>query len=77
MRFCILIFVCWILIGCEDHTRYYCQEYDHFKDEQCQHPRCDFSQTCPEYLVAPILEKKIEGNSVTTLSAQQCQANCR
>ena len=71
------VFLLLLLTGCEDRTRYYCQEYEHFKDEQCQHPRCDFSQTCPEYLVAPILEKKIEGNPVTTPSAQQCTTNCR
>jgi hypothetical protein len=77
MRHYILILAVFILNGCEDRTRYYCQQYEHFKDEQCQHPRCDFSQTCPEYLVAPILEKKIEGNPAQTPVQQQCQANCR
>jgi len=77
MRFCILIFFSWILIGCEDRYRYICQDPNHFGDAQCQKTICEFTQTCPEYLVAPILEKKIEGNPVTTPSAQQCQANCR
>jgi hypothetical protein len=49
-----------LLAGCEDRYRYVCQDPKHFGDEQCQHPACDFSQTCPEYLVAPILEKKID-----------------
>jgi len=49
-----------MLSGCEEHYRYYCQNPDNFYAAQCQKPRCQFSQTCPEYLVAPILEKQIE-----------------
>jgi hypothetical protein len=49
-----------LLTGCEDRYRYYCQDPDHFHAEQCQKPRCQFTQTCPEYLVAPILEKQID-----------------
>jgi hypothetical protein len=46
--------------GCEEQYRYYCQNPDNFYAERCQKPRCQFTQTCPEYLVAPILEKQIE-----------------
>ena len=49
-----------LLTGCEDKYRYYCQNPDNFHAEQCQKPRCQFTQTCPEYLVAPILEKQID-----------------
>ncbi len=78
MKLCIVIFLCWILIGCEDRYRYTCQDPKHFQDAECQHPSCDFSQTCPEYLVAPILEKKIEGNPAqVAVQPQQCTANCR
>jgi hypothetical protein len=49
-----------LLVSCEDRYRYTCQDFDHFNDKECQHPRCEFSQTCPEYLVAPVLEKKVE-----------------
>lgn len=49
-----------LLAGCEDRYRYFCQDPDHFQAEQCQKPRCLFTQMCPEYLVAPILEKQIE-----------------
>lgn len=49
-----------LLAGCEDRYRYYCQDPDHFHAEQCQKPRCQFTQTCPEYLVAPVLEKQVE-----------------
>ena len=74
MKYIILLL---LLAGCEDRYRYICQDPNHFGDAQCQKPICEFTQTCPEYLVAPILEKKIEGNPVTTPSDQQCQANCR
>ena len=49
-----------LLTGCHDVYRYKCQDPDHFTDPECQKPRCLFTQTCPEYLVAPILEKQIE-----------------
>lgn len=49
-----------VLNGCQDRYRYFCQNPDNFAHESCQKPRCLFTQTCPEYLVAPILEKKIE-----------------
>ena len=49
-----------LLIGCDDRYRYSCQNPDNFSLPECQKPRCLFTQTCPEYLVAPILEKKIE-----------------
>ena len=49
-----------LLCGCEDHYRYTCQNPDKFNAAECQKPRCLFTQTCPEYLVAPVLEKKIE-----------------
>jgi len=48
-----------LLTGCQDRYRYTCQNPDHFTDPECQKPRCLFTQTCPEYLVAPILEKQI------------------
>ena len=49
-----------MLTGCfEDRYRYFCQNPDNFTAEQCQKPKCLFTQQCPEYLVAPILEKKV------------------
>ena len=50
-----------LLSGCfEDRYRYICQNPDKFDLAECQKPRCLFTQTCPEYLVAPILTNKIE-----------------
>jgi hypothetical protein len=61
MKNTILVAVVGILLsGCfEDRYRYKCQNPDNFHAEQCQKPKCLFTQQCPEYLVAPILEKKI------------------
>lgn len=56
----LLIPLLFLATGCEDRYRYYCQNPDNFHAEQCQKPRCQFTQTCPEYLVAPILEKQID-----------------
>lgn len=46
--------------GCSDHYRYKCQNPQNFHKEFCQKPICQFSQTCPEYIIAPVLEKQIE-----------------
>ena len=48
-----------LLSGCEDRFRYFCQNPDNFYKPDCQKPKCLFTQQCPEYLVAPILEKQI------------------
>jgi hypothetical protein len=56
MRY-LLLFL--LLTGCEEKYRYKCQNPDNFHATECQKPRCMFTQTCPEYLVAPILEKKV------------------
>jgi hypothetical protein len=48
------------LAACSDRYRYICQDPDHFQDAECQKPKCLFTQQCPEYLVAPILEKQVD-----------------
>ena len=64
----IAIAIC--LSGCfEDRYRYVCQNPDKFNLPECQKPRCLFTQTCPEYLVAPVLEKKIEPAQPTASNA--------
>jgi hypothetical protein len=55
-----LILVLLALVGCEDRYRYPCQNPDNFHKPDCQKPKCLFTQQCPEYLVAPILEKQID-----------------
>jgi hypothetical protein len=49
-----------LLTACEDRYRYFCQDPKNFSAKRCQKPDCLFTQDCPEYLVAPVLEKKIE-----------------
>ncbi len=50
------------LVACEDRYRYACQNPDNFWKPECQKPKCLFTQTCPEYLVAPILEKQLNAS---------------
>jgi hypothetical protein len=54
------ILVLLALVGCENTYRYACQNPDNFHKPECSKPRCLFTQDCPEYLVAPILEKQID-----------------
>mgnify|MGYP007073092072 CR=1 FL=1 len=49
-----------LVVGCDDRYRYYCQDPKNFSAKRCQKPDCLFTQDCPEYLVAPILEKKVD-----------------
>lgn len=59
MKTLALILAMLALVGCEDRYRYPCQNPDNFHKPDCQKPKCLFTQQCPEYLVAPILEKQI------------------
>jgi hypothetical protein len=60
------------LSGCtEDHYRYPCQNPDNFGKAECQKPKCLFTQQCPEYLVAPILEKQIEQSKPASEPAEK------
>jgi len=47
------------IAGCDDRYRYYCQDPKNFSAKRCQRPDCLFTQDCPDYLVAPVLEKQI------------------
>jgi len=69
--------ICIVFAGCEDRYRYTCQDPDHFGEARCQKPRCEFNQDCPEYLIAPVLEKKIEGSVSSTPVQQPATPVCR
>jgi hypothetical protein len=58
MKYVLLVLLVF-LAGCEDRYRYKCQNPDFFHAAECQKPKCLFTQQCPEYLVAPILDKKV------------------
>ena len=49
-----------MMAGCEDRYRYFCQDPKNFSAKRCQRPDCLFTQDCPDYLVAPILEKQAQ-----------------
>jgi hypothetical protein len=55
----IFLIAMFLLYGCEDRYRYWCQDPKNFSAKRCQRPDCQFTQDCPDYLVAPILEKNI------------------
>jgi len=74
---CTLLVVLPFLSSCHDSYRYTCQDPAHFNDAECQKPLCEFNQTCPEYLVAPVLEKKIEGITPSVSQQPQGSVNCR
>lgn len=59
MRYLVIIAAIMALAGCEDEYRYPCQNPDNFHAPDCQKPKCQFTQQCPEYLVAPIKEIQI------------------
>ena len=71
------LWVLLLLTSCGDNYRYFCQNPDNFGAAQCQKPRCEFDQDCPEYLVAPILEKKIEGTIAGTVQQPKGTPVCR
>jgi hypothetical protein len=60
-----------LLAGCEDHYRYHCQDPKHFIEKRCQRPDCLFTQDCPDYLVAPVLEKQIATQATPPASADR------
>jgi hypothetical protein len=60
MRSLLIVLSLLAIVGCEDRYRYYCQDPKNFSAKRCQKPDCLFTQDCPEYLVAPVLEKKVE-----------------
>lgn len=57
MRYVIVLI--FLLVACDDRYRYFCQDPKNFPAKRCQRPDCLFSQDCPDYLVAPVLEKQI------------------
>ena len=65
LSYCLVLGMALTLMGCEDRYRYPCQNPDNFYKAECQKPKCLFTQMCPEYLVASVLEKKIEESKPT------------
>lgn len=59
MKKLLLLSLLLALIGCEERYRYHCQDPANWPKKRCQRPDCLFTQDCPDYLVAPVLEKQI------------------
>lgn len=57
MKKLLLLSLLLTLLGCEERYRYHCQDPKNWAQKRCQRPDCQFTQDCPDYLVAPILEK--------------------
>ena len=57
-----------LLTACEDRWRYYCQDPKNFAQKRCQRPDCLFTQDCPDYLVAPVLEKQVQPQPIASES---------
>ena len=60
-----------LLAGCEDRYRYYCQDPINWSVKRCQRPDCLFTQDCPDYLVAPVLEKQIATQATPAASSDR------
>jgi hypothetical protein len=58
-KIAVILLILSSLAACEDRYRYYCQDPQNFGAKRCQRPDCLFTQDCPDYLVAPVLEKQI------------------
>ena len=71
MRYVLVLLL--FLVACEDRYRYFCQDPKNFSAKRCQRPDCQFTQDCPDYLVAPVLEKNIV--QVPTQSASDAGRN--
>lgn len=59
MKKLLLLSLLLVLMGCEERYRYHCQDPANWPQKRCQRPDCLFTQDCPDYLVAPVLEKQI------------------
>jgi hypothetical protein len=59
MKYLLVLASLFALAGCEDRYRYKCQDFANFNHPDCQRPKCLFTQLCPDYMVAPILEKQV------------------
>lgn len=70
MKYLIMFFLV-MLTGCEDRYRYHCQDPANWSQKRCQRPDCLFSQDCPDYLVAPVLEKQIVQQPASAASSDR------
>lgn len=70
MKYALLIVLA-LLAGCEEKYRYPCQNPDNFQKAECQKPKCLFTQMCPEYMVAPVLEKQVNAEQPASAASSK------
>ena len=56
-KLAVILLILSSLAACEERYRYHCQDPANWSQKRCQRPDCQFTQDCPDYLVAPVLEK--------------------
>ena len=50
MKIITSIILLFLLVGCEEHYRYPCQDPKNWNEDQCKKPYCSANGTCPEDL---------------------------
>ena len=65
----VLLAVLAAIAGCDERYRYHCQDPKNWAQKRCQRPDCQFTQDCPDYLVAPVLEKQSVQQATEAASA--------
>ena len=51
MNYIVTALAALLLVGCDfEYYRYACQNPDNWDTAECQKPRCEVSQTCPEHI---------------------------
>lgn len=57
MKLLAVLGLSFILVGCSDRYRYYCQNPENWEDAQCQKPQCEMIGDCAEHHIRPIFER--------------------
>lgn len=52
-----------LLVGCEAHYRYPCQDPENWDKDFCKAPRCEVNRDCPEYIFKKQPEVKVDRNT--------------
>jgi hypothetical protein len=68
-KLAVILLILSSLAACEERYRYFCQDPANWQQKRCQRPDCLFTQDCPDYLVAPVLEKQIVQQAPTPAQA--------
>jgi len=50
--------LCFILAACDEHTRYFCQNPDHWEEKRCKRPDCEIKEDCPDMLIKPTKDER-------------------